>query len=140
MARFEIRHTRERTPGPVSFWVHRPADPDREDEAWIRAERHLPPMPGPTPGRGYPNLHVHVGAVELHFASSAEVRHVIEVLAQNPLPSVARLCADRHPQAGPNRHWLSRWPASLASAEKRREVVRALERALASVAQSEPGF
>jgi len=133
MPRFEIRYTPHRTPSPVSFWVHRAEDPARDADGWIRAERHVPPMPGPAGGRGFPNLHVSVGTRELHFASSDEVRHVIDVLSRNPLPDTRSLARARHAVAGPNRHWLSRFPTELRPRARREKLVKLLERALESV-------
>jgi len=133
MSRFEIRFVPQRTPSPVSFWVHRAADPKLDAEGWIRAERHVPPMPRPTPGRGFPVLHVTTGKRELVFASSAEVEHVIQVLSRNPLPDTLSLSRARHATAGPNQHWLSRFPTELASRERRARLVALLERALAAV-------
>lgn len=126
----QLRYTPRRCQSPVTYWVHRPV-------AGGEAEAQLePPLPPAMVGRGYPNLVVTLFGTELHFASAAEVRHVIAVLAQKHLPTTRALSAERHPQAGPNRHWLSRLPASLKPWGRRQRIVRVLERALAEVARS----
>jgi hypothetical protein len=140
MPRFELRYSPARTPSPVSFWVHRAADPALDAEGWIRADRHHPPMPPAVAGRGFPNLYVEVGERELHFASSVEVRHVIEILSRNPLPTTRALSRARHATAGPNQHWLARLPGELRSSKRRQQLVKLLERALEAVGREGAGF
>lgn len=122
MKQSRIVYASQYTPSPVSFWVHRPLDA----EIWSHARAFDPPLPQPVPGKGWARLEVELDGVHLSFASMAEVLHVIEVLARNPLPTTRQLSSDRGTTVGPNTHWLSRLPAKAKPLRFRRKLVQYL--------------
>ena len=111
---------------PVSFWVH----VHKDGGSWREATEFDPPLPKPVPGRGWPRLMVEFDGVELEFSSVHEVHHVIDVLSRNPLPSTRKLSTLRDPQAGPNKHWLSRLPARAKKQKYRVRLIAYLQDAL----------
>ncbi|GAB3399420.1 hypothetical protein NX774_17575 [Massilia agilis] len=109
----------------VAYWVHVPVAGSGTDTD--------PPAPEPVPHRGYVFLHVEFGDTTLAFSSPAQLDHVIAVLGTKPLPTSRQLSAKRGAGYGPNRHWLSRLPASLKQARQREKVVRTLAEVRAKV-------
>ena len=124
MKKASIIYLREYEATPLSFWAHRHLDAD----AWVNAKQFDPPLPGPVPGRGWAQLVVEFDGVTLRFSSSAELKHCIEVLCHNPLPTTTRLSELRGTTLGPNTHWLSRLPARAKPQEFRQRLVAYLQR------------
>lgn len=111
-------------------------------ESWQDASVFNPPLPGPVGGRGWAQLVVEFDGIDLWFSSAAELDHFIDVLSQNPLPSIRRMTELRGIGFGPNNHWLSRLPARAKPAKYRRRLVTYLRRVYPeewSTAQSDDG-
>ena len=108
---------------PVSFWVHKYID----GEAWSTATKFDPPLPRPTPGKGWARAEVEFDGFLLEFASINELDHVIDVLGRNPLPTTRQLSDEWGTGAGPNGHWLSRFPSKLKSQKHRARLVSYLK-------------
>jgi hypothetical protein len=125
MKRAAITFSKAFQPSPVSFWVHHHRDADN----WTASQKFDPPLPKPVPGRGWAKLEVEFDGVHLIFSSVEEVRHVIDVLSKNPLPTTRRLSQDRGTTMGPNSHWLSRLPSKAKSLAFRLRLVPFLEEA-----------
>lgn len=100
MKRVTVAYNDRCVSSPVSFWVHRHLDAG----AWSDATEFEPPLPAAVPGKGWAQLHVDFDGVELRFSSRDELRHVVEVLSLNPLPTTRRLTAERGTTLGPNGH------------------------------------
>ena len=92
---------------PLSFWVHVPVAGSATD--------CIPPAPVAVGRRGFAVLHVEVAGIDLRFSSRAQLDHVIEVMETKPRPTSRQLAGRRSEPVGPNRHWLSRLPATLKS-------------------------
>jgi hypothetical protein len=104
---------------PMAYWVHIPvAD---------ALGAFDPPAPLPVPHQGHRFLRVEFGQHELVFSSPAQFQHLIDVLSTSPLPTSRQLSAARGDTAGPNSHWLSRFPADLKSPRTREALVRQLK-------------
>jgi hypothetical protein len=124
MSRWDLRHHEERKFSPLSVWVHRGVGED--EPAWIDGPEHSPPFPGGTPLKGYPYLIVTVLGFDLEFASGQELDHCIEILSRKNLPTSRALSRVRGASHGPNRHRLSRFPATLKLWAKRERIVSGL--------------
>lgn len=123
MARVLVRRSPERVTSLLTFWVHRAPDPER----WREAEVFDPPLPAPNE-EGWPLFVLEHQGIELHFASPEELRHCIDVLSRDPLPTTAELArAAGHPEREAM-HWLGAWPPRLKSLSERRNVIENLER------------
>ncbi len=119
---------------PMAYWVHI----EQDGKHWLHADAFLPAPPRKITGKGYPVLCVEVRDVVLRFSSPAQLRHLIHVLSQRPLPSTRRLSEIRGTGHGPNSHWLSRLPTWVKQARFRSSVLRrivALERQIADEAR-----
>ncbi len=127
MSRHWVEYSDERVRSPMTFWVHR----ERPGESWSLGAELDPPLPGPVAGKGYPKFFVSVAGFDFRFASLEEMRHCIEVLSQEDLPTPLHLSADRGSGAAPNSHWLSRLPRRAKSWKFRERAVARLAGALA---------
>jgi hypothetical protein len=94
---------------PLAYWVH----VEQDGEPWFMAKRYTPPAPVAVPHKGFPVLCVEFERSVLRFSSEAQLLECIRVLQQTPLPTTKRLSAARGSGYGPNRHWLSRLPATV---------------------------
>ena len=106
MKKHWIEYSDEWHPGPMSYWVHIETGGD-----WHSSTNHEPPLPGPKPGKGYPQFFVEFDGFTFDFASLDELRVCISTLGQKLLPTTKRLSQERRGGMGPNSHWLSRLPA-----------------------------
>ena len=111
----------------MTFWVHR----ERAGQRWALGAELDPPLPGPVGGKGYPKYHVSVAGFDFRFVSFEEMRHCIDVLSHEHLPTSIQLSAERGSGAGPNSHWLSRLPARTKPWRFREQAVATLVKALA---------
>ncbi|MCP5051495.1 MAG: hypothetical protein GY940_30285 [bacterium] len=119
MKKYRIEFKARYTPSPLSFWVHKHLDSD----VWSEATRFEPDLPKPVPNKGFPILLVNALGVELMFSSIPEARHFLEVISRKNMPTSSQLSALRNVTYGPNRHWLSRLPASLKPWSKREKII-----------------
>jgi len=124
MKRCRIEYVKHFSPGPMTFWVHRPVECD----GWHEAESYEPPLPRVVAGRGYPRFYVEFDGFEFEFASLHELRRCIDVLEAPLLPTSRRLAEGSG--SGPNSHWLSRLPARVKPWRYRERAVRYLRSAL----------
>jgi hypothetical protein len=135
MKRFWIEYRASYEPGPMSFWVHvqpeaqhwtpegGPAEANRTD--------YDPPLPAPVPGKGFPLYHVEVDGCVFVFASLAELDELLRVFSLKAMPTPLQLSRRRGENLGPNKHWLSRLPASATSYRYRQKAVKFMEKAKA---------
>ena len=113
--------------GPMTYWVHLPAD----GLPWAEARVFDPPAPGPVPGRGFPLFIVEFDGAVLSFASLAELRVCLDTLSRRVLPSNLRLTQKRGGGYGPSNHWLNRLPLRAMTWPYRQRVVKYLKASLA---------
>jgi hypothetical protein len=104
MKRYYVCYTDEWKRGPMTFWVHIEAD----GHPWYMAERFLPPVPAPVPGKGFPYFFVEVDRFTFEFASLQELDVCIDTLSKKMLPSTHRETQAR--STGPGKHWLNKMP------------------------------
>ena len=113
--------------GPMTYWVHLPAD----GPPWREAKVFDPPAPRPAPGRGFPVFLVEYDGAILRFASLDELQVCIDTLSQRVLPSNLRLTRKRGTGYGPSNHWLNRLPLRAMTWPYRQKVVKCLKASLA---------
>ena len=101
---------------PMAYWV--PEEP-----------------PAPVMG-GYRWYFVKSQGFTFQFSSIPQIEHCREILGQKLLPTSQALSELVCPEAGPNRHWLSRLPPDLKKWSIRQRIVQDLERALKAFAKS----
>ena len=127
MSRHWVEYSNERVRSPMTFWVHR----EQIGQQWSLGAELDPPLPGTVGGKGYPKYFVTVADFQFRFASFEEMRHCIDVLSSENLPTTTELSAARASGAGPNSHWLSRLPARTKSWRFREKAVSRIVKALA---------
>ena len=110
----------------MTYWVH--IETDHKER--YKATAFSPPMPSPTPGKGYPMYHIEIDRAELQFASLDELRVCIATLSQKALPSNMILSRKRGTGYGPSHHWLNRIPLRSMTWPYRQRVVKYLKSAL----------
>ncbi len=108
-----------RQEGPMTYWVHLPAD----GLPWREAQVFDPPLPKPVPGRGFPVFLIEYDGAVLWFASLDQLRVCIDTLSQRVLPSNLRLTRRRGSGYGPSNHWLNRLPLRAMTWPYRQKVV-----------------
>ena len=113
--------------GPMTYWVHVPAD----GKPWGQAQAFDPPAPRPVTGKGYPVFIIEFGCAALQFSSLDELRVCIHTLSQRVLPSNLRLTRKRGGGYGPSNHWLNRLPLRAMTWPYRQKVVKYLKTSLA---------
>jgi len=113
--------------GPMTYWVHVPAD----GRAWGKAQVFDPPAPSPVPGRGFPIFVIEFDRAVLQFSSPAELRVCIHTLSQRVLPSNLLLTRKRGSGYGPSNHGLNRLPLRAMTWPYRQKVVKYLKASLA---------
>jgi hypothetical protein len=121
MKRHWIEYTEDWMPGPMTFWVHIPAEGD--------PTRLSPPAPESIPEKGYPVYYVEVDGFTFQFASLAELRVCIETLGKKLLPNTLRAAKDRG--GDPDQHWLRKMPEETKPWRYREKAVKYLTKALA---------
>ena len=124
MAKIMIEYSPHYIMTPLSFWVHHHVDA----EAWIYATEFEPKLPDPVPGKGFPMLTVRILEMDIFFASIEEIDHFLDIMGQKNMPTSMQLSEKRSPTAGPNQHWLSRFPPNLKSWSKRQRIVTAVKK------------
>jgi len=120
-----IEYTDERRSSPMTYWVH--TGPDGEH--WRETSTPSPPLPPPVPGRGFPSLYVEYQGFTFTFASLHELDVCVDTLSMKNMPTSIQLSAARGSGAGPNRHWLSRLPATVTPWKYREGATKYLRRA-----------
>lgn len=126
MKRHWIEYVADSPVCPMTYWVHRELD----SESWYEATQFDPPRQPVVPGRGYPIFRIEYDRVEWEFASFAEMSACHDTLSQKLLPRSLDLARQRSPQAGPNRHWLSRLSSDAKPWSYREKFVHYLDRAV----------
>lgn len=119
MKKWEITYHPKFPDTPISFWVYTQID----NPIWLRATLFDPPLPKPVPGKGFARLTVHIFNMDIYFASIEEVDHFLNIFSRKNMPTTQQLSRVRTAMYGPNRHWLSRFPAHLKSWKKREKIV-----------------
>ena len=129
MARTRITFVPERKTGPLTFWVHRPLD----NEVWIKATRFEPELPPANGERGFPLYIIEHQGHETLFASTDELRHAIDVLGRDRLPSPEELAADAGVPDRAYMHWVATFPARLKAENERQAFVALLAELLEKI-------
>ena len=128
MSRYWVEYSNDPVRSPMTFWVHR----EKAGQQWSLGAELDPALPVPVGGRGYPKYFVTVADFQFRFASFEEMRHCIDVLSSETLPSTTELSDARGTAAGPKSHWLSRLPARTKSWRFREKAVTRIVKALAA--------
>ncbi len=123
MKKYRIEYREKYHYSPVSYWVHK----NMEDCHWMRSKTFEPPLPKSIPCKGYPYLVIDALGTELTFSSIDEAKHTYDVLSQRNMPSTQELCIKSGNDAGPNSHWLSRFPSHLKPWRKRERYLGVLK-------------
>ena len=116
-------------PTPLSYWVHKEAD----GRPWDQARIFEPPLPEPVPARGFPIYVIKIFNFEFRFASRDEIKHCIEVLAHQVLPTPQQLSKQRGGAAVPDHHWLCHFPSRLKAWKMRQAIIKELEQVLQEI-------
>ncbi|WP_090366682.1 hypothetical protein [Ferrimonas sediminum] len=122
----------------ISYWVH--IGVDEESKGYWSCDEYIPPFPAKVPGKGYPLLLVVVQGWSFSFASMVELTHCIDVLSQKNLPTTMALSKQRGTSAGPNSHWLSRFPSKFKPWRKRERLVTVFKKVRAEIARESINF
>lgn len=121
MKRHWTEYTTAWTSGPISAWVHVPSA--------VEPAGRIPPLPGPTAGRGYVAYYVEIDGFTFHFASLDEIRACIDVLGKLLLPNTLRQAQERG--IAPTQHWLRKMPDQTKPWRYRQKAVKYLAKVLA---------
>ena len=138
MSSWKLEFFEERRESPITFWVHKGVD--EEKNSYHECVEFNPPMPLKDPVKGYPFLTVTALGFDMTFSSLHEVEHFIAVMEQKNLPTTLSLSVQRGADNGPNSHWLSRFPAKYKGWTKRVKLVSAVKKAKESVVLSDERF
>lgn len=133
MKRWEIIYDKASGFTAMSYWVH--IGVDEKIKGYSSCDTFIPPMPSKVPGKGYPLLQIYALGDNFAFASMAELEHCIEVLGQKNMPTTRALSAQRGTKVGPNKHWLSRFPAKYKPWRKREKLVKILKKVKIEIEQ-----
>lgn len=122
----------------VSYWVHVGVDEDKC--SYYSCKKFEPPFPAKVFGKGFPYLTIKTEGTSFVFASLAELDHCIDVLSQKNMPTTRMLSEKRDENSGPNKHWLSRFPAKYKSWNKREKLVKAFQKSKKEIVKSGISF
>lgn len=122
MARVRTIRVPERKTGPLTYWVHRPQDND----VWAESTRFEPDLPPPDAEGMFPLYVVEHQGHEIIFASTQELRHAIDVLGRDRLPSAQELAEAGGETDRAYMHWIATFPSRLKADDERRVFVALL--------------
>lgn len=123
-----VSYSRDFRPSPISFWVGPPGS------FYVRrtGQNGQPLSPSLRRNPIYKSrmlwayLETNLNGVDLHFATTLELDHLLEIFKRRVLPKGSNLTPGFDRPGLPNNHWLSRLPARSLSFKFRQDVIRFL--------------
>ena len=123
-----VFYSRDFRPSPISFWVGPPSSfyVERTGQDGRALSPSLCSNPIYESRMQWAYLETNLNGVDLHFATTLELDHLLDVFNRKVLPKGANLIPGFDRPGLPNNHWLSRLPARSLSLKFRQDVIRFL--------------